>query len=880
MGEVYRARDTRLGRDVAIKVLPADVAKAADRLTRFRREAHLLAALNHPNIAAIYGLDQEGETLFLVLELAEGEDLAVRLKRGPLDFGVAAIIGRQIAAALEEAHEKGIVHRDLKPENIKVTPDGRIKVLDFGLAQAYGLDPETEEASISSAPTVTSDRVGAGLILGTAGYMSPEQARGLPTDKRTDIWAFGVVVFEMLTGKRLFSGVNLPDTLASVLTGEIPWDTLPHDLPESHRRLLRRCLERDRALRLRDIGEARILLDAEAGGALNGAPFGSGSRRQHGRFLPWIAAGLATMVALAAWLPWSRSEEARVVRLKAGIGADVSLGPGADLALSPDGGMLAFVGESSGGPGELYVRRLDQLTATPLPGTQDASDPFFSPGGDWIGFFADRKLKKVPAGGGAVVTLCDAPDNRGGTWTARDVIVFGTGERGLPLQRVDAQGGTPLPLGPLAPGEVTQGWPQALPDGTTLLYTSHRAGQGTFDAADIMATRIEGGSSTLIAHGGFHARYATSGHLLFIRGGRLLAAPFRLGGLTLGGEPEALTDDVANDVTTGAAQYALSDLGTLVYGPQRPAAAAERPVFWLDASGRTAPLRQTPSDWSTPRFAPGGHALAFSIKEGGQSDIWSYEWDRDVLTKLTFDTGHETHPVWTPDGAGMVFAGWRESGESNLYYQSLDGKGAPQRLTESPNPQLPYSFHQGGRFLAYTERRASSKEDILILPIEPRGPGGIRIGRPLTFLSTPASESEPMFSPDGRWIAYSSNESGRSEVYVRGFPGNEGPWRISQTGGASPRWSATRSEILFVEKGALTRIMSATFLVEKNQFRPAPAVPWSQRGVTVDEDYELHPDGRRIATGPTERAMPAAGDHVVILLNLKAELERVAPRRR
>jgi len=877
MGEVYRAVDTTLGRDVAIKLLPPDVAVAPERVTRLRREAQLLAALNHPNIAAIYGLHEAGGNVFLVLELANGEDLAQLLRRGPLSLDMAISVGSQIAHALEEAHEKGIVHRDLKPANIKLSRDGKVKVLDFGLAKAYGgeFDPPKGDA-LSRASTMTGERAESGAILGTAAYMSPEQARGLPVDKRTDIWAFGVVLFEMITGHRLFPGVTLADTLASVLTAEIPWDRLPQELTPAQRQLLRRCLDRDRGQRLRDIGEARIALDALTNGEGPAAspPALSGKARS----AAWVALALLPLAGALGLLSLRPTEETlRPFRFKAAIGADASLARRSGLALSSDGSTLAFILESPGRPAQLYVRKLDQLAGTALAGTQDASDPFFSPDGEWIGFFADRKLKKVPSAGGAVTTLCDAPGARGGAWTASDVIVFGASGRGAPLQKVSAQGGSPASLGSLAADEVAQAWPQALP-GNTILYSSHRAGTGTFESADVMATSLDGAAPVLVTRGAFFGRYMAGGHVLFVRNGRVMAAPFDLGSLTIRGEPVPIAEDVANDATTGTAQYALSPTGTLVYAQRRPPAAAERPVFWMDDAGRTAPLRPTRSDWTTLRFAPGGKMLAMAIREGAQYDLWSYEWNRDAMTKVTFDPGNELNPVWTPDGGGIVFAASREPGVSNLYFQRLDRTGSPQRLTESANPQIPCSFHPSARFLAYTERNPNSKEDILILRIEDGGAPGLKASKPMVFLNTNASETRPMFSPDGRWVAYNSNESGRHEVYVRAFPGPGGPWKISTEGGASPQWSKTRPEIFYAESGPVeTRIMVSPFVVEGSQFRPGPPARWSPRGFALDEDFELHPDGQRVATGPTERSSASTTDQIVIFLNILTDLKRLAP---
>ncbi|HLE69052.1 MAG TPA: serine/threonine-protein kinase, partial [Vicinamibacteria bacterium] len=562
MGEVFRARDTKLNRDVAIKVLPTAFAQDAERVARFRREAQLLASLNHPNIAAIYGLEESDGVLALALELVEGEDLAERLTRDAIPVDEAVAIAKQIAEGLEAAHEKGIVHRDLKPANLKLTKDGTVKILDFGLAKAYEGEPTTDGA-LSQSPTMSRQMTEAGVIFGTAAYMSPEQARGGTVDKRADIWAFGVVLFEMLTGKRLFTGETVSDTLAAVLRQEIDWKALPASTPPGLRRLLERCLDRDAKKRLRDIGEARVALE-ERLGTRDTVRTSSGMRA-----LPWFL--LALVSALALWALWRPAPQpAPPLRLSAELGAAASLatdwGPAA--ILSPDGRLLAFV--ASPGTGErplLHLRRLEQLDAAPLAGTEGARDPFFSPDGEWIAFFADGKLKKVSVSGGAAVTLCDAADERGGTW-AEDGTIFFTagGQPGVGLSRVSSAGGTPqtLTTPDAASQERTHRWPQALPGGKAVLYTAGST-RGNYEDASLVVHSLASDTRKVLHRGGYHGRYLPSGHLVFIHEGTLFAARLDLDRLELTGQPVPVLAGVSANPDNAGAQFAFSQDGTLVY---------------------------------------------------------------------------------------------------------------------------------------------------------------------------------------------------------------------------------------------------------------------------------------------------------------------------
>ncbi len=877
MGEVFRARDTNLNRDVAIKVLSAAFAQDSERVARFRREAQVLASLNHPNIAAIHGLEESAGILALALELVEGEDLAERLKRGAIPVGEAVAIAKQIAQGLEAAHEKGIVHRDLKPANLKLTREGTVKILDFGLAKAYEHEPVTDGA-LSQSPTMSRQMTEAGVIFGTAAYMSPEQARGGTVDKRADIWAFGVVLFEMLTGKRLFTGETVSDTLAAVLRQEIDWKTLPASTSPVVRELLERCLERDPKERLRDIGDLRVVLERRLG-----TPEGAHVSTRV-RVLPWVIALCASIAALALWAPWHTAlPPAPPLRLNVGLGADASLsadfGPAA--ILSPDGRVLAFVAsEGAEGRSQLYLRRLEQLDAAPLAGTEGARDPFFSPDSEWIAFFADGKLKKVSVSGGAAVTLCDAEDDRGGSW-AEDGTIFFTSipQPGVGLSRVSSAGGTPSTLTTPDPAsqEITHRWPQVLPGGKTVLYTAHSA-FGNYEDASLVVHTLEGNTRKVLHRGGYHGRYLPSGHLVFIHESTLFAATFHLDRLELTGQPVPVLAGVTASPDNAGAQFAFSRDGTLVY--QRGEGFAT-PIQWMDRKGKLQPLRAAPGVYNNIRFSPDGQRLALDIIEGKNWDLWVYEWERDTLSRLTFDPGVDRDPAWSPDGQRIAFSSTRgDQVIRNLYWQRADGTGEAQRLTEGKSQQRATSWHPSGKFLAFQENNPQTSFDILILPLEGDEASAWKPGKPTVFLNGPFGELHAAFSPDGRFLAYASNEFGRFEVYVRPFPGPGGKWQVSTAGGAWPTWSRSRRELCY--RGEDERIMVASYSVEGDSFHAEKPRVWSP-GLVPSwglglRTYDLHPDGERVAVlKASGDEAEARRDHVTLIVNFFDELRRIAP---
>ena len=915
MGEVYRARDTRLKREVALKILPASLASDPERLARFQREAEVLASLNHPNIAAIYGFEEadpptgSGQaTRALVMELVDGETLAERIGRGAIPVDDALPIARQIADALEAAHEQGIIHRDLKPANIKVRSDGTVKVLDFGLAKLTEAG-EAGRASVAAgagfsrpdtvSPTIMSPAMtGVGVLLGTAAYMSPEQSKGKPADKRSDIWAFGCVLYEMLTGRRAFEGEDVAETLAFVLTKEPAWNALPSRMPNAVHRLIRRCLQKNRTKRLAHIADAGLELDDSVHdlGFAHSAVDQRVSMPPAGkrRLVPWIAATAVLTVALAVvltmWAPWRTVPAVAQVRVAMQLGADVSLvNQGAQLALSPAGALLAFAAPPSGRTNsQLFLRRLDQLQASVVPGTVGARDPFFSPDGQWVAFFADGKLKKVSTTGGTPVSLCEAANDRGGAWGDDGSIVFQPQGQGSPLYRVSSSGGQPVQLTKLNADETTQRWPQLLPGGKAVLYTSHNRPAG-FDEASIVVQALPDGPRQVVHRGGYFGRYLDSGHILYVSEGSLFALPFDIDRLQIKGEPVPVIEDVASSATSagvnGGALAAVSRIGTAVYLPGTRESNPALPVDWVDRAGKVAPLRMMPFMWGDVRFAPDGRRLAFSIfGNPGQADVWIYEWERDTLARFTFDQGDDFKAVWTPNGRRIAFASRRadRNGVSSIYWQQADGTGDVQRLTESSSAtgnQIPTSFHPSGRFLAFAETHPTTAGDLMILPIDGDEVSGWKPGEPTVFLNTSANESEPMFSPDGRWLAYSSTESGRPEIYVRPFPGPGGKWQISSGGGVLPTWSPTHQELIYE---TLDRYLTvAPYSVSADSFVTGKPRAWSDRQLaplaTGRRAFDVHPAGERVVVGLAQNAETVQQDKVVLISNFFDELRRVAP---
>jgi Tol biopolymer transport system component len=882
MGEVYRAHDTKLGRDVAIKVLPANFVNDPERLSRFQREARMLAALNHANIATIYGLEQSGSVTCLVMELVPGETLAERVKAGRLPVEEALKIAVQIAEALEAAHEKSIIHRDLKPANVKVTPEGKVKVLDFGLAKAFAGDSTTED--LSNSPTLSMAATMQGVIMGTAAYMSPEQAKGKPVTKATDIWAFGCVLYELLSGHAAFEGDDITEILAAVVRAEPDWIRLPESTPQSIRLLLRRCLRKDKRQRLQDATGVRIEIeDTLTAPATAAAPtFAPGTRGWRERVAWLVVSSALALIAIAFAIGFAlrAPKPSQPMRLSAEIGVDASLDTtlGSSAILSPDGTRLALVASGADQKRRIYIRSLDQLQATALSGTEGAFNPFFSPDGKWIGFFADGKLKKISVQGGAAITLCDAPNGRGGSWGEDGTIVF-VPEFRVALSKVSSAGGTPQPLTTLdkQAGEITQRWPQVLPGGKAVLFTSSRiAGTGAgFEDAEIVMYSMDSGQRKTVQRGGFHARYLPSGHLVYMHEGTLFAVPFDLKRQEVTGQPAPVLEGVVTAPDNGGAQFSFSETGSLVYVAGR-SGGQNVSIYWMDREGKFTPLRGTPGDYSNPAFSPDGKRLALQINDGKRTDIWVYEWERDALTRLTFGGEANSFPVWTPDGQRITYSSVDKGGTYNLWWIRADGAGDAQRLTESKSAQYARSWRFDGKVLAFNQ--ANPTYDIMTLSVEGNEKSGWKPVEPKPFLSSPFIEQSPAFSPDGRWIAYHSTESGIFEVYVRPFPGPGGKWQISTGGGFIPKWSGNGKE-LFYRTVADSKIMVVTYTASGGSFHADKPQLWSpgqftDRGLGT-YNFDLHPDGKRFAvlkapgTGQT-----AAVDKVSFIFNFFDEISR------
>jgi eukaryotic-like serine/threonine-protein kinase len=867
MGEVYRARDTKLRREVAIKILPRVFTADPDRLARFEREARLLAALNHPNIGAIYGFEEapsapsDGADHLqgLVLELVEGATLADKLaasvKASAHGLAVAEAVGiaRQVADALDAAHEKGIVHRDLKPANIKITPDGVVKVLDFGLAKSTGSSGAGHHGPAAAPPPMDPDGTKDGLILGTAGYMSPEQARGRPTDKRTDIWAFGCVLYEMLAGRAAFPGETVGDTLAAVLDREPDWAALPASLPPTVRRLLGRCLEKDPRRRLRDIADARMDLDDATDPMAGPAP--AGARR--GSRMAWTAAAVCAAVALGLGIRHLRTAPAAAAPP---VRFSISSPPNATLTanthafvptLSPDGRRLAFVAQRAG-TRLIWVRSLDALEAEPLAGTEGATYPFWSPDSRRLGFFVSNVLKTIEVGGGPARTLCEAPAYpTGGTWSQQGVIVFSGGG----LFSVPASGGSPAPL-PAAEGRHRL--PAFLPDGRRFLYwvaPSNGVWLGSLDSDE--KTRLLTADSQAV--------YAAPGWLLFVRGGTLVAQPFDAARGTLSGAAAPIAEQVVTSLHQAAA-FSASQTGTLAY--RTGTLAVPTQLTWVDRAGRRLGTVGRPARYRNPALSPDGTRLAVEMTDVDQrtQDLWVVELARDTSTRFTFDPHDDVYAAWSPDGAWIMFGSDRD-GMFNLYRKRANGSGGDELVLKSPADMVPYSWTPDGSAVLYRTTGLSINMGILSM-VGPRTP------RP--FLPAPYNVTTGMVSPDGRWVAYQSFESGKGEVYVQSFPRPEGgKWQISESGGIHPRWRGDGRELFYYSVDG--RLMAVPIRSDDALAAGAPVPLFEARllngGTTAwgfRQQYEVTRDAQRFLLNlPLEEASPPSITVVVDWTALK-----------
>ena len=880
MGEVYRATDTRLRREVAIKVLPPAFTADPERLARFEREAQTLAALNHPNIAAIHGLEENNGTQALVMELVDGEDLSARIARGPLPLDEALAVARQIAEALEAAHERGIVHRDLKPGNVKVRADGTVKVLDFGLAKA--MEPASTPAAtadLAHSPTLTGAHgTQLGMILGTAGYMAPEQARGGVVDKRADIWAFGVLLHEMLTGRRLFAGDTVSDTLAAVLRADIDLASLPAGVPPAVRTLLRRCLERNPKNRLHDVADARIAIeDVLAGRGEEASPRPPAPRPVALRALPWALAAL--LAAALVWALWPRlgagataaapRSPVLAIHLPPGLTMRLDeqglLGQVAIFAIAPDGSRVAFV--EGARAGRLFLREMGSAELRALEGTEGASSPFFSPDGRFVAFFSPGKLRKVAVDGGRPTDLADASLDRGGVWCPDGSIVFAPDATSA-LVRLPAGADQPVPLTRLAEGGRTHRWPALLPGGREVAFTVGVVGQpGDYEDSAIDAVDLASGRRRRLFQGASMVRFTPDGTALLGRNKEVLAMP------VAGAEGRSTEDarpvlrDVAGIAASGVVYFDVAADGTLVYA-QRDPLVDQLQLAWFGPSGEAEPLDLPPGPYRSLRISPdGGRVAVFAGPGGGRGgDVWVLDLASQALTKLTFD-GRSFNPIWSRDATRVTYVVTLPDGGEEFHERPADGSQGAAVFAKfgREKARAPVAWMKDGALLFWQDSGAGQGGDLLYLPA-----GG---GEPRPFATSPAIESQSTVSPDGRFAAYGVFATGRSEIYVQPFPPTGAKWLV-EGGGAVPLWSADGKELYFVRDRDLFAVPVST----AGTFRAGvgrKVLQFPQSAVFADDTttaFDIASDGRVLAPRTSNDPM---GDHLIVVLNWFEKLKEV-----
>jgi len=894
MGEVYRATDHTLARDVAIKVLPDAVAADPDRLARFRREAQVLASLNHPHIAAIYGFEQSDGIHALVLELVDGPTLADRIAEGAIPLDEALPIAKQIADALESAHEQGIIHRDLKPANIKLRTDGTVKVLDFGLAKAL----DTGAASAASAtmsPTLTSPvlMTGMGVMLGTAAYMSPEQAKGRAVDKRSDIWAFGCVLYEMLTGTRPFEAEDIAETLAYVLTKEPDWSKLSPQLPPAVSAVVRRCLVKDRRQRIGDIAAVQFafsepaMVSSSQRTATAGTQASSRWRRRATYAAVMVMAVAAT--AIATWAVVRMNVKApKLVRFTIVPPANQPLmlmSPGGGgtpldrgIAITPDGSRIVYRAGDNPQNYQLVVRSLDQLDARPLAGVGAVREPILSPDGQWVAFFSSGELRKVSINGGPSIVLCRAVNPRGLTWGDDETLYFATSAPEA-LYSVPAGGGEAKPVAKpdSTHNEAALMLPSALPGGRGLLVTLFAAttlGQG--DTGQILLVDPRTGQRKVLLRGGSHAQYVDSGHIVYAAAGSLRAVPFDLARLEVTGDPVPVVDGVST-APTGEAQFAVARNGTLIYvrSTTSTVAGPQFSLVWVNRQGREEPIAAPPRAYVYPRISPDGTRLALDIRDQ-ENDIWIWDLKRQTMSRLTFDPGLDRAPVWTPDGRRVIFSSQRGGLTSggNIFWQAADGTGTVERLTTSDHAQFTTSVSPDGTRLVFRDDDPKSRRDISMATLDGKGTTE-------SLVRTPFDEENAEVSPDGKWLAYQSNESGPSQVYVRPFPKVDGGrWQISTMGGSRPAWGRNGRELFYLD--ATSQMMTVPVQTSPAFSAGNPARVFDTRYPTPNNGrtYDVSADGQRflmIKGNDTERTSGTPPANIVVVLNWFEELKQRVP---
>ena len=854
MGEVYRARDTKLKRDVAIKILPEEFSRDPDRVGRFQREAEVLALLNHPHIAAIYSLEEANGSRFLVLELVEGQTLADRLKRGPLPMDEALTVAKHICEAIEAAHEKGIIHRDLKPANIKITSDGIVKVLDFGLAKVR--EAEAQASDLSNSPTLMTARSTPGIILGTAAYMSPEQAKGQEANRTSDVWAFGCVLYEMLTGRAPFEGDTMSELFAGILKAEPDWSRLPAETPEHIRRLLRRCLQKDRRIRLRHLGDALIEIEEPQPQIAAAVPPVVPRRRER---LAWTIALVVVAILSAA----VGVREFRGVPPAAEMRFEIVTPPTADsasIAISPDGQKIVFVGASEG-QSKLLVRALDSISERALAGTDGASFPFWSPDSQSVGFFAEGRLKRVDIDRGAVQILANAPAGRGGAWNRDGTIIF-TPNVTQGIFRISATGGTASAVTRTeTTKETSHRFPQFLPNGHHFVYYV----LGTPESRGVYAGDLDGSTARRLIDVESAPVYESSGHLFFVRQGTLFAHEFDAARLELKGNPFSVAEHIATKSDAqGSAAVAASSVGVIGY--RTALAGGRRQLFWVDRSGKEIGKAGDPLGNNSVSISPDGRRVALSVAINNNGDIWLLDVGRNVLSRFTFDAAVDSNPIWSSDSNRIAF-GSNRKGAFDLYTKPATGPGSEDLLLASGQDKQVLDWSADGRFLLYQNRDSKTSLDVWALPMD-----GDR--KPFPVVRTNFDEDLAQFSPDGKWIAYQSTESGRYEIYMQPFPGPGGQTQVSTNGGAQVRWRRDGKELFYIALDG--RLMAVPIRIAPNSETieagsPVPLVVTRVGGALSypnTQQYDVSPDGQRFLMNTIIEEVPSP---ITVILNWRAK---------
>jgi Tol biopolymer transport system component len=873
MGEVYRARDLKLAREVAIKVLPGGFAQDPERLVRFEREAHFLASLNHPNIGAIYDLAESQGTKFLVLELVPGDTLADLIARGSVSVDEALAICRQISEALEAAHDKGIIHRDLKPANIKITPDGKVKVLDFGLGK---LSEHVSSVALSQSPTMLTARASVeGVILGTAVYMSPEQTRGKEIDRRSDIWSFGCVVYELLTGKQAFEGETVTDLFVSILKSEPDWNALPAATPKSVRLLLSRCLQKDPRRRLQHIGEARIAMeDAFVLPEPPGTVIQNEASRpvRRASWVPAVAVLSTIIIAATMILIYSRPVlDIRVVEFVVGPPAGGVFEQAAGIlfsaaSISPDGRRLAFTARDASGKTVLWVRALNDPTLHPLPGTDGAALPFWSPDSRSLGFFAGGKLLRVDLAGGPPQAIVETTTSRSGTWNRDNLIVIG-GINGS-LYSVPATGGKPVTITKLAPGQVSHRSPWFLPDGHHYLYFA----QGTNEVSGVFVGALGSSESRRLLAADSGAVYSPTGDLLFVRQGTLMRQSFDIQKLEPAGDPVTVAEHVGVNNNIGA--FSISENGVLAY--KTGDTSEDVKLTWVDRANKFIETLGEPGGYRGVDISRDGKRIAVHRHDGNGGDIWVSESSNGPLSRLTFDPLRDnSSPVFSPDGSHIAF-GAVENGKWRIYQKLAIGNSSEQLLMESDLNTAPMSWSPDNKFLVLRVVDPATLGDEVVYSFEDHKT------RPL--LNGATNELYAQISPNGKWIAYASNESGRAEVYVRPFPSGEGQWQLSYNGGVSPRWRADGQELFFLAGGKMVAMKVNT---SGSAFPHEPAQELFESGFTNYAhsggsflSWAVSPDGQRFLLPRPAHSVDATGadnvatSPITVIFNWSATIKK------